>query len=192
MTIYHKVQAVRKVFRQLDKDIAAFKSKSGLECFFGCGLCCQKPDIEATVLEFLPLAYDLYKEGKAEDTYHFLRELKDDKICMVYKKSPSAADRGLCTNYKNRGLICRLFGYSAMLNKYGQQELVTCRRIKEESSELYDKAAADVKAGGAIPVMSNFSRQLQAIDFDMANRRMPINKAIKEALSIVLNYYAYR
>jgi hypothetical protein len=57
MSLEEKVNLVKAVFEKLDKEIAAFQSWSGLHCKFGCGKCCTKPDIEATILEFLPFIY---------------------------------------------------------------------------------------------------------------------------------------
>jgi Fe-S-cluster containining protein len=191
MSIEDKVAAVEMLFANLDNEIAEFKSATSLDCFHGCGLCCQKPDIDATVLEFLPLAYHLYQEGRADEFYDYVESVEATKICAVYKKIATQEDRGLCTNYKNRGMICRLFGYGATTNKYGQKQLATCKRIKEESKEIYEAAVNKIDAGLPIPVMSHYNSQLQAIDFDLANRRMPINQAIKEALTIVIRFGTY-
>ena len=65
-TLTGKVRAVQRVYLKLDREIAKVQLESGLHCISGCGECCKKPDIEATPLEFLPLALHLYDEGKAE------------------------------------------------------------------------------------------------------------------------------
>ena len=62
------------VFDQLDKEIATFQSWSGLHCAWGCGKCCFKPDIEATILEFLPFALHLKSQHQAEE---WLENLKN-------------------------------------------------------------------------------------------------------------------
>ncbi|MEM8895918.1 MAG: YkgJ family cysteine cluster protein [Bacteroidota bacterium] len=187
-----KVNDVSCIFEALDKAIADFQSVSGMDCFFGCGQCCTKPDIEASVLEFLPLASQFYEEGKDEEMYNLLSRDSLDTICINFKSHSTSHDRGLCTQYTNRGLICRLFGYSARVDKYGKNELVTCARIKNESRDAYEKGKVHVDQGGEIPVMSNYYRQLQGIDFELANQRLPINQAMLEALKIVMAYYAYR
>ncbi len=163
-----------------------------MDCFFGCGLCCTKPDIEASILEFLPLAQQHYDEDNAESMYELLQQDGLDPVCVNFKKHSTHQDRGLCTQYTNRGLICRLFGYSARIDKYGNNELVTCARIKNESPKAYKKGAKHVSDGGEVPVMSHYYRQLQAIDFELANQRLPINQAMLEALKIVMAYQAYR
>ncbi|NBP70080.1 MAG: YkgJ family cysteine cluster protein, partial [Cytophagia bacterium] len=65
MRLDEKVKAVAEVFTKLDAEIAAFQQNTKLHCKMGCGKCCFKPDIEATPLEFLPFAFDLYQKDQA-------------------------------------------------------------------------------------------------------------------------------
>jgi Fe-S-cluster containining protein len=185
MTLEEKVLEVEAVFQKLDEEISAFQNSTGIHCKFGCGKCCFKPDIEATPLEFLPFAYHLYKEGSAEEWYSKLKS-SEEQLCVILNPTQSGA--GLCTEYKHRGLICRLFGYSARTNKYGEKELVTCNIIKTEQPEEYKTATQQ----NDIPVMSQFYMQLHAIDPDLTTKFYPINKAIGKAIECVLHYYAYR
>jgi Fe-S-cluster containining protein len=173
----------------LDREIAQFQAASTLHCAPGCGKCCFKPDIEATVLEFLPFAHYLHTSGKSEQ---WLEKLKSDpsSVCLIL--NPTQGGAGLCSEYMHRGLICRLFGYSARTNKYARKELVTCQIIKSEQTEAFEVAEKEIKDGGAVPVMSDFYMRLHSIDADMARDFFPINQAIRRAIEEVLQYYAYR
>ena len=71
MTLPEKVKAVERVFEELDTEIALFQSTTSLHCNWGCGKCCFKPDIEATILEFLPFALYLYQQHRALDWLKF-------------------------------------------------------------------------------------------------------------------------
>lgn len=185
MTIEEKVKQVEAVFQKLDEEISALQSATGMHCKFGCGKCCFKPDIEATPLEFLPFALHLYKEGRAEEWYEKLVS-SEEQLCAIL--NPTQAGAGLCTEYKHRGLICRLFGYSARTNKYNEKELVTCNIIKTEQPDAY-KAATERKD---VPVMSQYYMQMHAIDQEMTTEFYPINVAVRKAIESVLHYYAYR
>ena len=189
MRLQEKVFAVEKLFNELDEEIAKFQSKSSLHCKAGCGKCCFKPDIEATVLEFLPFALTQYRLGKAEE---WLEKLGTVESTLCTLLNPTQGGAGLCSQYASRGLICRLFGYSARTNKYGRNELVTCQIIKTEQSEAYQLAVKGIDEGDPVPVMSHFYMQLHAIDADLARDFFPINEAIKRAIETVLHYYAYR
>lgn len=189
MNLLEKIHATEEVFKKLDGEIAAFQKDSTLHCKSGCGKCCFKSDIEATTLEFLPFAHYLYKEGKAEAWYEKLNA-SDSSICHILNPTQSGA--GLCSEYQHRGLICRLFGYSARTNKYGKKELVTCQIIKTEQGEAYQDTVSKIEEGAEVPIMNQFYMQLHGIDFELTRDFYPINTAIQHAIETVLHYYAYR
>jgi uncharacterized protein len=187
--LLEKIQAVELVFDKLDKEIAAFQTSSTLHCKFGCGKCCFKPDIEATILEFLPFAYHLHKNDLA---FTWLEKLQtsDSSICLIL--NPTHTGAGLCSEYHHRGLICRLFGYSARTNKYGKPELVTCQIIKTEQTDAFEETVKKIDQGEPIPILSQYYMQLHSIDFELTREFFPINEAIKRAIETILHYFAYR
>lgn len=192
MSIALKVRAVERLFARLQGEITEFQHSSGLHCLAGCGRCCTKPDIEATPLEFLPFAFDLFLAGNAEE---MLERLKTEKsgICVLY--SPLSLENtasGSCGSYKHRGLVCRLFGFAATRDKLGQLRLATCKLIKESQAENYAKTMEALKEGAGIPVFSDYYRRLFNIDTHLGSQFMPINEAMQEAIEAVLHYYAYR
>lgn len=184
-----KVREVEEVFKALDADISAFQKRTSLHCAWGCGKCCFKPDIEATALEFLPFAHHLYAQGVAYEWYEKLKNA-NSAHCLIL--NPTQEGAGLCSQYQYRGLICRLFGYSARTNKYGGRELVTCQIIKSEQKENYEAARGGLSRGEQVPVMSQYYMRLHAIDSDLAKEFFPINEAIRRAIEVILHYYAYR
>ncbi len=188
-SLEQKVKSIQAVFEKLDAEIFKFQSATSLHCKFGCGKCCFKPDIEATPLEFLPFALYLYKNNLAEDLLERLNEM-DLSLCLIL--SPTQSGTGLCSQYNYRGLICRLFGYSARTNKYGMRELVTCQVIKTEQTESFAVAEEKIEQGLNVPVMNEFYMQLASIDFEMAREFYPINTAIRKAIETVMHYYTYR
>ncbi len=189
MSIEEKVKQVESVFEKLDFEISQFQKVTALHCKFGCGKCCFKPDIEATTLEFLPFAYHLHQQNLAEAWLERL-EANTSTLCVILDATQSGA--GLCSQYKHRGLICRLFGFSARTNKYAQRELVTCQLIKTEQKQGFEEAETKIEQGLEVPIMSNYYMQLHAIDFELTREFYPINQAISKAIETVLQYYAYR
>ncbi len=189
MGLEEKVNSVRLVFENLDQQIAGFQSKTTLHCKWGCGQCCFKPDIEATILEFLPFAFHLHQLGKAETWLETLED-SDSSVCHILNATQSGA--GLCSEYEHRGLICRLFGYSARTNKYGKKELITCQIIKGEQTRAYEIANTEIDQELSVPVMNQFYMQLHGIDFELTKDFYPINEAIHKAIEVVLHYFAYR
>ena len=190
MTIERKVQLVEKLFDQLEKESLQFSRVSGIHCVSGCGKCCTYPDVSASPLEFLPWAFHLFLNGKAVEMHTALGENRDI-TCRLFTPLSLLGD-GHCSNYKYRGLICRLFGFAANRDKYGQLRLATCKIIKEQQANSYRNVSEAIARGLYVPVFTDYYMQLNQIDFQLGNKLLPINKALKMALEEVLQYYAYR
>jgi len=190
MSIERKVQSVEMLFYDLDLEIAQFQKETSLGCVAGCGKCCTYPDIDASPLEFLPWAFHLFLNGEAENTLTILNET-DSLTCQIYK-SPTLLGKGHCSDYKYRGLICRLFGFGASRDKYGNLRLATCKIIKEGQAENYKDAVDAISNGMQVPIFTEYYMKLNQIDYQMGSKIVPVNKALKLALEEVLQYYHYR
>lgn len=190
MSIVRRVQLVEALFHQLESENAQFGEDSGLSCVSGCGKCCTFPNIEASPLEFLPWAFHLFINGEAEETLSLLKGT-ESPTCLIYKPL-TISGQGRCSSYKYRGLICRLFGFAAITDKYGVLRLATCKIIKEGQSKYYNSTAEAISKGLYVPVFTEYYMQLNQIDFHLGNIILPINKSLARALEEVLQYYAYR
>ncbi len=191
MNLREKSLEVRQIFTEVDAEIKSFMDTVQLGCVAGCGKCCANPEVSASVIEFLPLAFDLYEKGKAEAALVILEAATQDDFCILYKSLSLTGDKGFCSDYHNRGMICRLFGSSARRNKVGQKELITCKIIKEQKTESFTAATQALNNGLAIPSSSDAYSQLYNVDFQMTENQMPVNKAIRSALEAVLSYTYY-
>ena len=192
MSIEIKVAAVEELFRKLDLEINTLQTETKLHCNVGCGKCCTKLDIEASPLEFLPLAFHIFLNGDAEKVLTEL-EIKTSTICHIYNPL-TLLDKvnGSCSNYTYRGLICRLFGYAATKDKYGQLRLATCKIIKTEQVKNFENASNLIQNGLPVPIFTDYYMNLSQIDYQLGNIILPINQALKYAIEEVLQYYAYR
>lgn len=193
MSLERKVRLIEGLFEQLDLEISQFQDQTKLHCLTGCGQCCTNPTMEASPLEFLPWAFHMFLIGKAEDTLKEVNAKEKHTVCHIYSPlNLIDSTMGNCSNYKYRGLICRLFGYAATRDKYGQQRLVTCKIIKENQATLYQEANEAINNGLYVPMFTDYYMQLNQIDFHLGSKVVPINKALKLALEEVLQYFAYR
>ena len=93
MEMEEKVSAIEQVFKNLDTEILRLQTASTLHCKSGCGKCCFKADIEATILEFLPFAHHLYQLGEAEEWYEKLK-VSDSSICLILNPTQACAGGG--------------------------------------------------------------------------------------------------
>ncbi|MBU1219491.1 YkgJ family cysteine cluster protein [Myxococcota bacterium] len=187
MSILRRVRSIRLIYTNLEKEIR--RAASGLEIFCPdtCGMCCEKKDIEATPLEFLPLAMHWFETGIASDKLAELKE-RQDGVCICYKNL-GGEGLGRCSEYENRGLICRLFGYSVNPDRRGSMRLLSCRIIKDS---LAARGLTLSSSSVSFPVMTNWYKKLIQIEFSLGNQYFPINTAIIKAIETVLAYYAYR
>ncbi|MDH5475017.1 MAG: YkgJ family cysteine cluster protein [Cyclobacteriaceae bacterium] len=192
MSIAKKVSDIEALFGELDSEINSFQSTTKLKCLSNCGRCCTHNQVDASPLEFLPWAYQLYINGEAFEMLEALAE-KTSKICHNYNPIGLLEEgKGNCSTYEYRGLICRLFGYGANTDKYGKLRLATCKIIKEDQALAFQNAENMVADGLPIPVFTHYYMRLSQVDYQLGNTIVPINTALKIAIEEVLQYYMYR
>ena len=178
-----KIRSLLKLFQSLDREIQKFQSKSGLNCLAGCGRCCENPNVETTVLELLPLAQKLWQEGSAEDWLKKIESVQEKGPCVFYKPDPLIPGNGRCSVYSLRPLICRLFGFSAKIDKHKDNVFVTCATIKKLYMKEFESAQHKVQSG-SLPIasMEHYSMKAYQIDPTLGRDQLPINRAIKIVL----------
>jgi Fe-S-cluster containining protein len=177
---------VRAIYRRLDRKLTAFRRRSGLACLPGCGECCRSTEVEATVLELLPLALDLCRRGKAEEILDRLRGSEEPERCLLFSERPLGRSGGHCTAYSWRPLLCRLFGFSSMENREGRPELVACRLVRAADPGLTEEAAVAAAQGRpAAPLMRDCSMAVYRLDPVLGSGALPVNVALRQALERV-------
>lgn len=178
-------EKVMASYTQIDRVTDAFQEATQLHCPNGCGWCCESPNIEATVLEMLPLAIELFRRREAEVWLEQLRGQKETTSCLFYQRDPLIPGNGRCQVYPWRPTICRLFGWSTVTNKLGQPELSACARHKAENPEVLASAQAAIANGLSAPNLTELSQQVANLDPELGRQRMPINQALLKALERV-------
>ncbi|OHD74519.1 MAG: hypothetical protein A2V99_08515 [Spirochaetes bacterium RBG_16_67_19] len=178
---------MRALYRRLDRRITSFRRVSGLGCPPGCGECCLSPEVEATVLEMLPLALDLRRRGLVEPTLARLGPGGEPpRPCLFYSPAPLGAFGGHCSVYPWRPLLCRLFGFAAVAGPEGRPELAVCGRMRAALPDRTRAAAAAVLAGRLrAPLMRDWSLAAYRLDPALGANPLPINSALKQALERV-------
>ena len=192
MNLEEKSTAIKELFEELEGEMKPFQQEGGLPCISGCGFCCVNPNIAATPLEFLPLAFDLFSKGLAEEVANQLALEEKPGNCILYRPQSEDQKKGFCGSYPHRGMICRLFGSSARRNnKSGTKELITCKLLKENFRADYLEATNRINEGMEIPIAAGWYTRLADID-SYLSQQYPINQAILLALESVLRYKFYQ
>lgn len=181
---------VMALYGQVDGAIAAFQAAVPLACPAGCGVCCTYPEVEATPLEMLPLAVELFRRGEGDLWLGRLEVAAGAgaERCQFFAPDPldPSSGRGRCTVYPWRPALCRLFGFATVTGKYGAPELAACARHKEQVPEGVAAAiAALAEDPGCLPSFGAIAEQIIALDPGWGRDRLPINEAARIALGRV-------
>lgn len=174
---------VSGLFEQIDQDTNALREATGLGCPTGCGACCENPDIDTTVLELLPAAFELARRGQAEAMLERIEVQEGSGRCAFFQTHGEG--KGRCTLYSHRAGVCRLFGFASVHTRRGR-ELAVCRIHRAQSPEASARAEAAVLAGARAGDFHGAGSQVAGLDPALGTRPMPFNAALREALSRVL------
>jgi Fe-S-cluster containining protein len=175
---------VFRIYKEIDAVIGHFQIVTGLRCPSGCGACCETQDVEATVLEALPAAEEVFRRNQAEMVISSVEEgvVHGSTTCVFYCTDPCGAGRGRCSYYEFRPLVCRLFGFASRRNKLGVLELSHCKPIKEAFPTLLHRALIRMSEGLNTPVYQDSFMHIASIRSDLGYRRLPVNLALKSAM----------
>src|SRR5690606_32780092 len=163
MNLLEKSLQVRQVFDELQLETDRFISQSKVSCIQGCGLCCTNPKVSASITEFLPLAFDLYYKGKAEQFLSLLDSASEDSYCIILKNTSVDADALQCSDYRHRGLICTLFASSHRKINTFYKELLICKKINAHKQEAYEAVAKAINQHLDVPLSSAYYTRLYNI-----------------------------
>lgn len=113
-------------------------------------------------------------------------EKSESDLCPIYK--PSVA--GSCSEYENRGLICRVFGTGAQRDKHGEPRLITCKLLKEEHPNEV-KAAESAFTDNKFEYVNTYYDRLKTIIPSLSDETLPIKEAVRVAVEYTLQYAIY-
>lgn len=170
-----------KLYAEMSATFSEYQNSVNLPCLEGCGKCCLNPDIEASVLEMLPFAVKIYREGKLEE-WMLKMSMNTRESCVLYEGDENG--KGRCGHYNERPGICRMFGVSGMKNKEEVLRLSICKYIKNYYPEVSAKLATELDLKKP-PTMAEHSTQVAHLGDHVLQRRLPINEAIQQALEKV-------
>ena len=188
--VQHLVKLTEEVlyrYRLFDRRIRIFQLRTGLRCPRRCGVCCQSSQVEASILECLPLAREIFRCRKAEDVAWTIeqKEREGDPRCVLFDPDEEGGAMGRCLYYARRPLVCRLFGYAARRDKTGRLEFRPCRVMRADASHTLSFSHLQGTHDADPLVYQDCFLQIGSIDPGMGMRLFPINTALKKALEHV-------
>lgn len=180
-------EEVLNIYQEVDRKILRFQEATGLKCPPGCGSCCMSQEVEATVLEVLPLAIESFSAQQEDLLYAKIeeQERKGDRACILYQPDLRTPGNGRCTYYKVRPLLCRLFGFATRKSKEGNLELCTCKLLRATFPQELQKEGENGLSKFSLPVYQEISMRIAVLNPGMGFQRLPLNLAIKSAIEKV-------
>ncbi len=178
-SVFSQLQPIITLYDEIEKNTRSIKLALSMDCPQGCGECCTTSsfNIEASLLEMLPLCVHLYETN----SYQTWINNTHPGVCPFFNTHHS--DAGCCSVYTFRPLVCRLFGFSFMKNKYGAIAPVACSTLQKQFNAQKDTNAI---APQALPLMSAFTLQAIMIDPAIGTNRYPIDEAFLKTMHYVI------
>jgi len=178
------IREIMNIYFEIDRKISIFQLSTGLRCPPGCGSCCESKNVEATILECLPLADHIYRRKEAESVLASVdrKVIENDRRCVLFKLDERIAASGRCAYYGFRPLVCRLFGFAARRDKFGKQEICLCRVVKGNNHELIEKLPEAGDAMSNAPISHDSFMRIASLHPGLGFKLFPINIALKNAL----------
>lgn len=184
--IFPQLSQLESIYKKIDEAINRVKEIYNIRCPKGCGTCCESAlsNIEASIVEMLPLCIYSYEKNIYSDV---LLQIHHNR-CPFFNNNASQ-NEGCCSAYPYRPLICRLFGFSFMKNKYGTLVPVTCSTLRKEYE---NKIEITTRHSQLLPLMHAYSLQSITIDLAIGTPRYPMNIAFEKAMDyVLLKFEAY-
>jgi Fe-S-cluster containining protein len=145
-------------------------------------MCCRSEKVEASVLEMLPLARSLFYDGQLEAWIEPIFKASPQGPCLFFQVDERVTTHGRCGRYRWRPLVCRMYGFAARNDKYGKPIYSPCRMIKKLFPDAAATAGIAVLENLPIPRFSDFHLRTAAIEPNLGNPPLPINRALQIAV----------
>jgi len=173
------------VYQEIDTKITQFQMASGLSCPDRCGRCCESRNVEATVLETLPLASEILSKNAVDGLLPLLenRAINGATLCVLYSPEAGHPGEGRCSFYEFRPLVCRLFGYAGRRNRKGILEPCFCIPIKDHHPDCLERFHTAVSKKSPPSLYQDFFMRIASMNPIFGTKLLPVNIAIREGLS---------
>jgi uncharacterized protein len=173
------ISKIMALYAELDEKVSQFQRLTGLQCPFGCGLCCPTATVDATVLEMLPAAAEILRQGTESYWLERIAEAETRIGCVLYADNRADNAPGHCGFYPWRASVCRLFGFAAVRTRDGSSSLAVCKHLKIANPDMAKYAAAHADQA---PMFSDIGAILYALDPALGSHVMPITEALGKAI----------
>ena len=187
------LEELQRIYSEIDEQIAVFKRISRLDCPRRCLKCCESAKfVEVSVLEMIPLSLHLWQTGKAEFILKKVSEVDMKSQCVLLNRNLAGQSQWGCGFFSWRPLVCRLFGFSAVLDKHGRPRIALCKPMKDLHPGVEVRVHERIKNGLGVPVISTSSRKVAMLNPYLGPQRYPLHEGLRKAIEIAGHRMALR
>lgn len=172
---------LQNLYNNMSESFSQYQRSTGVTCPATCGKCCDNPEVEASPMEMIPMALEIYRRGELETWLDKLMDAETPSACTVFHALTPDKELGRCSIYEYRPSLCRVFGISGWSGKDEKISLSICKKLKV----LHADKIQDITQTDDAPLAKNWSLKLMQLDSRLITERMPINLAFKKALEKV-------
>lgn len=199
-TLMRRIASLEKIYSRVESSQLEFRMQASargipVECPTLCGSCCLHFVPDLVPLEADMLAHFMLTERPDMiERFNSAKAAADERegACPFWNPDTPGAN---CMVYPGRPLICRLFGFCSILSKTGEPSFALCRQMPllrgREERHFTGHGFMEGIFGAIPPVMSDFAREVMALDPEGAGLRDSIIRALPDALARVGLTLAY-
>lgn len=176
----------RQVFKQYTEIEIRIRNLTRLidfRCPERCGSCCLSHNIESTAVEMYPLVMHLLRSGRIESTIEKLSCKTESDPCCFFQPYPGCSAEGLCSVYRFRPLVCRMFSFCARKRKDGALEPQICKILRKADQQGVMRFETLCREG-KVPEMAPYFMKIAGLDPQRGYRLMRFDEALREAIEI--------
>ncbi len=126
----------------------------------------------------LPLTFHLFRTGQVELLMKRLEKYPGVRQYILHRAGACRRRMWGWSQYRHRGLVCRLFGFAGNRDRTGKPQMAQCRVMKSVEAPV---VAEDLPVG-MMPLFSEEGMRITSLNPTLGTLRLPINRAMLYSL----------
>lgn len=187
-SIENGLRALHELYAKVEEATGRFQASAGgrfardgarFGCPAGCGACCERfmPDVLPAEADYAALWIMRHRPELAAV------EPRDNPPCPYYDPDRPEAH---CRIYGGRPLICRLFGWAAVMDKDGAPTYSLCWKMDGPAggeARSWTGASLEETFGMSPPLMAPFGLALESLAGDAPRPRPLVGQAVRASVA---------
>jgi uncharacterized protein len=181
------IEKLFSLYCETDASLALFQSTCGFTCPPGCGECCEHfdPDVIPAESDYAA-AYIIYEKPSLLTLIESKDERKDG-ACIFYDSSNPFH----CSIYPARALVCRLFAFSSVTNKFGGEHFHLCKKTAYRGKSYFDSEELKHFFPSPPPSMTEIGTGMSCMFPGSNGSKITLSNAVRESAGRIMSALRY-